>query len=170
MARDLSPAEREIHCTQCDGRLVVAAEAKSVSCIHCHQRVVCEALVVKEYVAVRVFRTANSMHITRKGIVYAAVRAETLRIEGQLQGEAVALDSMHVGKTARIVGDLRAARLRLDEGATLCGEVCVGESDPIPLTFAPMPISGDARYEPRFFSTMFGEPARGASKPEPPGD
>ncbi len=130
MARERAPAEREILCTHCDGPLRVAAQAKSVSCTHCHQRVVCEALTVKDYVAVRVFRTANSMHITRKGIVFAAVRAETLRIEGQLQGEAVALGALVIGRTARVSGRVRAAALTVEEGATLEGEVCAGPAAP----------------------------------------
>jgi LSD1 subclass zinc finger protein len=126
MARARTPSTRRILCTHCDGPLEVDEGAKSVSCSHCHQRVVCEALTVKDYVAVRTFRTANRMHVTRKGIVYAAVRADELVVDGVLQGEAASLGLLHLARTAKVTGRLRAARLRVDEGATLSCEVVVG--------------------------------------------
>jgi hypothetical protein len=129
MGRSRTPTERRILCTHCDGTLVVASEAKSVSCRHCNQRVVCEPITVKEYVAVRTFRTANAMHITKKGLVYAAVRAEDLRIEGYLQGEATALGAAVLSRTARVIGNLRARTLVVEEGAVLTGDVAVGPDE-----------------------------------------
>ena len=126
MARLRSTAPRRILCTHCDRPLDVDAAAKSVNCRHCHQRVVTEALTVKDYVAVRRFHTANTMHITKKGIVYAAVRADDLDVDGVLEGAAFALGSIHLGKTARVKADLRGTRLTIDVGATLVGDVRIG--------------------------------------------
>lgn len=126
MARD---ERRHTLCTSCDLPLEISAQAKSVSCPHCHNRVITEALVVKDYVAVRRFTTANHMRITRKGIVYASVRADDLEVEGVLEGEAVSMTAIHLTKTAKVKGKLRARTLQLDWGATLVGDVRIGPAE-----------------------------------------
>lgn len=126
MAQRQPEPERRTLCTSCDRCLVVSTHAKSVSCPYCNQRVVTEDLVVKDYVAVRRFRVANRMRITRKALVYAAVRADELEIEGLLQGDAVALHRIHLGRKARVSGNLRASRLSVDEGATFEGQLHIG--------------------------------------------
>ena len=104
----------------------MAREAKSVNCHHCHQRVICEALVIKDYVAVRKLRTANKIHITKKGNVVASLWCEDLAIDGRLKGDAIALGSMRVSKKAQIQGDLRATSLRVDDGAVVSGIMRIG--------------------------------------------
>src|SRR5262245_17003902 len=122
---------RRTLCTQCDGPLDVLEEAKSVVCRHCGGRVVVEALEVTEYVAMRRFATANTMHLKKKAKIYAAVRADALTIDGFLQGEAVSLSSLHITKTAHVAGAVRALTLSIDPGATLIGEVRIGR-DQVP--------------------------------------
>jgi len=97
-----------------------------VNCRHCNTRVVTEPLDVAEYVAVRVFATANRMRITKKGKVFAAVRADELTIEGFLHGQATALSAVRLSKTAHVTGSVRAMTLAVEPGATLFGEVRVG--------------------------------------------
>ena len=122
-------ALRRILCTQCDRPLEVDEGAKSVNCMHCNTRVVTEAMTVDAYVAVRRFTTANRMKITKKGLVYASVRADALEIEGFLQGDALALTGIRLTKTARVTANLRAARLTLEPGAVLCGDLRIGPNE-----------------------------------------
>jgi DNA-directed RNA polymerase subunit RPC12/RpoP len=117
---------RRTLCTQCNGDLEVAEQAKSVSCPHCHTRVVTEPLVVSEYVAVRRFATANRMRITKKGRVVGAVRADDLEIDGFLHGDATSLAGLRMSRTAHVTGNVRAAWLSLEPGATLVGHVRIG--------------------------------------------
>lgn len=124
--RDKAPAERRILCTACGGLLVVAYEAKSVSCKHCNGRVICERMDVKDFVAVRKFRTANAMHIRKKGRVHASVWAEELTIDGLLLGDATALHSIHVSRKAKVNAALRATTLTVEPGAELTGQVAIG--------------------------------------------
>lgn len=126
MASAKTPEVRRVLCTSCDAPLTIAATAKSISCPHCHQRVVTEAVTVKDYVAVRKFFIANAMRITKKGLVYASVRADDLRVDGFLQGDALALGRMHLGKSARVQGDIRATFLRVDAGAAVTGQARIG--------------------------------------------
>ena len=97
-----------------------------MNCRHCHQRVITESMTVKDYVAVRRFHTANAMRITKKGIVYASVRADELDVEGVLEGAALALGAIRLRKSARVKADLRGTRLVVDVGATLVGDVRIG--------------------------------------------
>ncbi len=129
MPRARVPVQRWILCTHCDNPLEVSGDAKSVNCRHCHKRVITEALKVKDYVAVRRFNTANRMHITKKGIVYASVRADDLEVDGVLEGNALALGGIRLSKRARVKGDLRASTLAIEVGASYCGELRIGPAE-----------------------------------------
>jgi LSD1 subclass zinc finger protein len=126
MAGTTDPRERRILCTSCDAPLKVDAEAKSVNCPLCNQRVVTEAVTIKGYVAVRRYPVANRITITRKGIVYASLRADDLEIDGVLRGEALVLGCCHLRKHARVTAPIRASMLRVDKGASLVGDVHIG--------------------------------------------
>jgi hypothetical protein len=147
MARARPPLQKRILCTSCGGLLVVDHEAKSVSCQHCHARVICERMDVKDYVAVRRFRTANEMHIRRKGIVYASVYAEALTVEGVLQGEATALYAIRLGRHARVTADLRASALEIEDGATLVGQVQIGRDFVPELDLLAQPLPSEVMDE-----------------------
>jgi DNA-directed RNA polymerase subunit RPC12/RpoP len=128
MVRGPAAARRRILCTSCDLLLEVAHEAKSVNCQHCNQRVITEAMDVDGYVAVRRFAIANRMRIRKKGKVFAAVRSETLEIEGFLQGDAVSLGPVHLAKTAEVRASIRAPSIEIDVGARFSGELRIGPS------------------------------------------
>ena len=130
MARTREPDHRWTLCTSCDRALQIATSAKSVNCPHCHTRVITEALDVDGYVAVRRFATANRMHITKKGIVFAAVRADALRVDGTLQGDAVSMTG-HRARQGR-EGPRHAPRRRGSASRTapcLSGEVAIGPDE-----------------------------------------
>jgi len=126
MAKQRPPHERRILCTSCGGLLVVAGVAKSVSCHHCNARVICEALQIDDYVAVRNLRTANRIHIKKRGHVVAAVWCEDLVVDGKLRGDAIALGAIHITRRALVEGTLRGMSLQLDEGATVRGTMRIG--------------------------------------------
>jgi cytoskeletal protein CcmA (bactofilin family) len=114
----------------------VAAEAKSFSCRHCNARVITEAHVVKGYVAVRRFATANRIRVTRKGMVYASVRAEDLEVDGVLEGDVVSLGGIRVGRHAKVKADLRGLTLSVEPGATVIGMLRIGP-DQVPENESP---------------------------------
>lgn len=129
MPRFRRPALRWILCTHCNNPLEIAGDAKSVNCKHCHQRVITEALTVKDYVAVRRFHTANRMRITKKGIVYASVRAEELEVDGVLEGDVLSLGGIRLKKRARVKGDLRGCSLSVEIGAQFAGDLRIGPDE-----------------------------------------
>lgn len=100
--------------------------AKSVSCPSCNARVICEPMKVKDYVAVRHLKVANHIHITKKGIVVANIRADDLEVDGRLTGNTVALQGVTISRKAQVKGDIRASTLEVAEGALLVGHMRVG--------------------------------------------
>jgi cytoskeletal protein CcmA (bactofilin family) len=80
---------------------------------------------------VRRFAVANSMHITKKGIVYASVRADDLQVDGILEGDALALGAARLTKKSRVKGNLRATSLDLELGASFVGHLAIGR-DQVP--------------------------------------
>ena len=129
MARQRATRKRLTLCTSCDEPLYVDVTAKSVSCAACNQRVICEPLSIKEYIAVRYLKVANTVEITKKGFVVACVRADDLTVDGRLKGEAIVLQRIHLKKKAEVIGNVRARSLRLDLGAKLVGDVRIGPDE-----------------------------------------
>lgn len=126
MARARVPQERLTLCTSCDRPLRMDVSAKSVSCPGCNNRVICEPMVVKDYIAVRHLKVANHIHITKKAIVVANVRADDLEIDGRQTGNIVSLQGVVISRKAKVLGDVRALWLEVEEGATLVGRMAVG--------------------------------------------
>lgn len=126
MARARTPQERLTLCTSCDALLRMDVSAKSVSCPSCNARVICEPMVVKDYIAVRHLKVANHVHITRKGIVVAKVRADDLEIDGRQTGDIVSLQGVYISRKAEVKGGIRASWLEIEDGATVVGYMQIG--------------------------------------------
>ena len=127
------PATREVVCTHCERTIEIPATAMSVSCRHCHRRVIIEDLEIKTYHAVMRVATAGKVEVQKKGTLVADVRVHELAVEGSLKGNVVALARVTVGKKGSIEGDVSCRSLSIEAGAKLDGFVRV---DP---KFAPAP-------------------------------
>ena len=126
MARANSPQQRLTLCTSCNEPLLLDVQTKSTSCPGCNSRVITESMKIKDYVAVRHFKTANHLVITKKGHVVAAVRADDLEIDGRLRGSAFALRGIRVGRKAQVEADLRSTTLVIEDGAQIKGHMTIG--------------------------------------------
>lgn len=58
----------------------------------------------------------------------ADVDAESVVIEGTIAGNVNARDRLCLRETAHFTGDITAAKLHVDEGASFVGHCCVGEN------------------------------------------
>jgi len=132
------PATREVVCTHCERSIEIPATAMSVSCRHCHRRVIIEDLEIRTYHAVTRVATAGKINVLKKGTLVAAVRVNELAVDGTVKGNIVALDRVTVGKKAAIEGDISCRRLAVEPGAKLHGRFHI---DP---GFAPEPVPADA--------------------------
>lgn len=126
MARRTGPQQRLTLCTSCGGPLLIDVSTKSTSCPACNQRVITEPLTINDYVAVRQLKVANRVEIGKKGFVVAGVRCDELKIVGRLQGSAVVLKTVQLGKKAEVRADIRATHIKIEPGARLEGELRIG--------------------------------------------
>lgn len=116
---------REVICTHCDRPIDIPATAMSVSCRHCHRRVIIEDLQIKSYHAVTRLATAGRLEVARKGKLVAQVRVQEMLVDGQVEGDVVALDRLDISKKAAVVGNVSCRRLTVQLGARLAGHFTV---------------------------------------------
>lgn len=64
--------------------------------------------------------------IAEGGLVGASVNAKRIIVHGAVKGDLVAEEAVHLEDGARVVGDIRAARIAIAPGALLKGYVQVG--------------------------------------------
>lgn len=133
-----SPATRQVVCTHCERPIDIPATAMSVSCRHCHRRVIIEDLEIKTYHAVVRIATAGKVEVQKKGTLVADVRVNELLVEGNMKGNVVALGRVAVGKKGSIEGDVSCRALFVEPGAKLDGFFRV---DP---KFVPQPARASA--------------------------
>jgi len=65
----------------------------------------------------------DSVHVSATGVVDADVEASSLSIEGQVTGDVVASQRVDLQPGGRLVGDVKAARLTIADGASFKGNV-----------------------------------------------
>ncbi len=68
----------------------------------------------------------NTLIVGESGVVNAAVRSQTVIISGEVNGDIDAQLQITLHKTARVNGSLRTARLAIEDGAQLDGQVEMG--------------------------------------------
>ena len=74
-------------------------------------------------------RVEGSIHlrghvrVTERGQLTGPMTVTSLTALGRVVGDVWATDSVHVGETGRVVGDVRAARISLDDGGLLDGTI-----------------------------------------------
>ncbi len=79
------------------------------------------------------------------GKVKAGLKAKDVVILGQVQGNVEAADKTEIRKDARLVGDIKTARISIEDGAVFKGSIDIIRSEPKP---APKPISAPQQAAP----------------------
>jgi cytoskeletal protein CcmA (bactofilin family) len=82
--------------------------------------------------------TAGRLHIAKEAHLQAEVESGTIIVEGEVKGNLTANDRIELKQTARVVGDLRAAKMTVEDGAIFDGHVSVGP-DAVKKTGGPPP-------------------------------
>jgi cytoskeletal protein CcmA (bactofilin family) len=65
----------------------------------------------------------GEVNVHSTGTARAQISARDIVVSGTVEGNAVARELVTLGETASFAGEVRAARLRVDEGATLNGSI-----------------------------------------------
>ena len=73
---------------------------------------------------------ARVLHIAEKGVFSGTVAVDNAEIHGRIEGELTARKLLVVHATGRLSGKIRYARIKVEEGAELAGEIGVLDKAP----------------------------------------
>jgi cytoskeletal protein CcmA (bactofilin family) len=72
----------------------------------------------------------NKLTIGPSGRVQAGIRAREVVVLGQIQGNVEAMDKLDIRKDAKLVGDIKTARIIIEDGAYFKGSIDIVKHDP----------------------------------------
>ena len=70
------------------------------------------------------------LQIAEKGVFCGVVAVDSAEIHGRLEGELTVRKQLVVHATGRLSGKIRYARIKVEEGAELSGEISVLDKTP----------------------------------------
>ena len=82
-----------------------------------------EDLVIEGRVEGIITLKKNHVTLERSAVIDAQVEAENITIKGEVRGNSVASDKVEITADANIVGDIKAPRIVMEEGAKFKGSV-----------------------------------------------
>jgi len=71
-------------------------------------------------------QTKGRLQVSKEGKLQADVEAGNIAVEGHVHGNMTAAERIEVRESAKITGDIVASRLVVAEGASLSGQVNIG--------------------------------------------
>jgi cytoskeletal protein CcmA (bactofilin family) len=72
----------------------------------------------------------HKLTIGPNGTVHAAVKAREVVVLGNIQGNVEAADRIEIRKDAKLVGDIRTARIIIEDGAYFKGSIDIVKPEP----------------------------------------
>ena len=72
----------------------------------------------------------HKLTIGPNGTVHADVKAREVAVMGSLQGDVEAADKIEIGKDAKLVGNIKTARILIEDGAYFKGCIEVVKAEP----------------------------------------
>ena len=118
---------RFCQCTHCGKLLQVSPKAYSVNCRFCNRRVNLENYVIDSDHLITNIETSGSVAVTPNGHIRARLRVENLKIEGHMHGSVIANGKVSVAPGARLIGDVKAKKLEVNNPAHLKGFFQIGD-------------------------------------------
>lgn len=114
---------RTVQCPHCDGPIEVGGMTMSTVCPTCMKNARVEDLNVDTYWAGTEFFTAGKVKVEKRAVLVAKVRASSLQVDGEVKGAVDLREGIRIGKQGRLIGDVKAPFLTVDEGGVLVGRV-----------------------------------------------
>jgi cytoskeletal protein CcmA (bactofilin family) len=81
----------------------------------------------------------HKLTIGPNGRLHAAIRAREVVVLGSIQGNVDASDRIEIRKDAKLVGDIKTARIIIEDGAYFKGSIDIVKPEPKPAPPAPRP-------------------------------
>ena len=99
----------------------------------------------------------------RLGAVHASVKAREVVVLGTLQGNVEAADRIEIRRDAKVMGDLRMARILIEDGAYIKGSIDIIKPEPVK---TPAKLPSWQRLPTRRRARLVSQPiSRSTSKP-----
>lgn len=116
---------RTVACPYCGRETSVASEAISVPCGACNRRIELEDLLVTENIG-RDLRTGASVLVRAEAVVFGSIHAGEIIVHGTIRGNLSSSGLVVLSPTARVIGNIRARSLVLQDGASVTGLLDIG--------------------------------------------
>jgi cytoskeletal protein CcmA (bactofilin family) len=100
----------------------VSARAMSVFCPHCQKRATLEDLRVAGTHPGKFLATCGDILVEHTSILNLEIVAKNVVIQGRVCGAVTAQESVVVGPTARVIGDVRAPKIVVQDGGVIQGQ------------------------------------------------
>lgn len=81
----------------------------------------------------------HKLTIGPNGKVHSAIKAREVVVLGSIQGNVDASERIEIRKDAKLVGDIKTARIVIEDGAYFKGSIDIVKPDPKPAAAAPAP-------------------------------
>ena len=118
---------RFCQCTHCGKLLQVSPKAFSVNCRFCNRRVNLEDYVIDSEHLITNIETSGSVDVTPNGYIRARLRVQNLNIRGRMHGSVTAKGKVSIAHGAHLIGNVKAKRLEVNNGAQLKGFFQIGD-------------------------------------------
>src|SRR5882672_9092705 len=112
---------RIVRCWYCKGPMRVAGQALSVFCPHCQKRANLEDLVITGSHPGKALMTCGNIRIESSARLHVEIYANRVLVLGKLRGPIHALESVEIGSTGQVVGDIKAPRIVVQPGGQVEG-------------------------------------------------
>ena len=90
----------------------------------------------------------HKLTIGPNGKVHAAIKAREVVVLGSIQGNVEASDKIEIRKDAKLVGDIKTARIIIEDGAYFKGSIDIVKPEPKAGRPAPQPAAAAGRRRP----------------------
>lgn len=109
----------------------------------------------------------NRLTIGPHGKVNAGIKAREVVVLGILNGNVEASDKLDIRKDARLVGDIKTARIVIEDGAYFKGSIDIIRAEPKPAPAQQAPKPAPAQHAGQPLSQQVGQPGAPAPAPAP---
>jgi len=123
----MGKTESESRC----GAAVIGKAVKIVGEIYSN-----EDLLIEGFVQGTVEALEQKLTVGHNGTLHASVQVRELVVQGTVQGDVEASDRIEIRKDAKLVGDIKAARIIIEDGAYFKGSIDIARPE---MTMKPEP-------------------------------
>jgi cytoskeletal protein CcmA (bactofilin family) len=103
-----------------------------------------EDLIIDGEVEGTVEAQEHRVTVGPNGKVHAGVKAREIVVLGSITGNVEAADKIDIRKDAKLIGDIKTARIVIEDGAYFKGSIDISKSEPKPQAQPPRPAGGPA--------------------------